>query len=240
MPEDLYARLHNRVGRRLSRTPYWATLNALLFTLFSTLFGLFGLLSSPQDGAVVVYCISLIWSLDLFAHVALLYRRSGARRATREKTIYEEVRDADDFLKLDADELVDLHSQLSNAIQRESWAFGRLMRNAWAYLLLWPGSMLALILITTLVSPQKLDGVFEVAFILALLGTFLLGFTLPVRQLFRRQNDLSDLHALYGAKPKRQITVEGAKAKRPVRIGDDGELVLEVGDNGRAEHQEKS
>ncbi len=229
MLEDIYIKVHKRVSRRLSRLPYLAAINALLFTLFTVPAGFLSYFLSPYgsiDG--VVYWTIVGWSFVLLAHVGYVYGHSAAREGLRERTVREEVFDAGDDLALSGDELMSLHRQLLEDVQTQPRLFRRLMFNALGNLLLWPGMLIAMVgLIRGTNDGAGSMNLFIMGFFVSLLGTLGLGFTLPIKQLFRKQAADDDVRAFYGAKRKRKVKPSSDPAVSDSAMGSDDELVQE-------------
>ena len=235
MRDDLYPKVRRRVERRLSGSPRAATLNALAFTIFAGPLALLSLYIRYNDGNPfgsvdgVVYWVCFFWSVILFADAGWLYWRSPTRASWREKRIEEEVSDVGDLVGLSADEMIGLHERLSDELQRGSDAYRRLMLNASANLMLWPGLLLGLWIAQGLVSPWLTSGaaLFTLALPFAIVGTLLLGLVLPLRALFASpRRERPDLHAIYGGKRKRDAEPSHEDAAAHLSdVGDDGELM---------------
>lgn len=213
MNDFLYEKVSKRVERRLSKSPRLAIINAFLFTLFTAPVGLwskFTHASGTIDG--VVYWVIVLWSIGLFAHIASLYIRSGARRNPREKIIQEEVLDAGESYQLEPDEMIDLHLRLSTDIEIQSKSIKQLMTIGISNLLLWPGTLILATLlynVAQIITEDRFGGFFNALLILSLIGSFVLGLMLPLRELRGKQSDHThDLYAIYGYKRKRSSAIE--------------------------------
>lgn len=213
--DAFYHKIRSRIERRFSKRPTLAILHALLFTVISVPLGLWGVISHPYSIDGVIYWTIFLWSILLFLHVGYVYLHSGAWSRRRERHIQEEVLDVGELYDFDEAEMLDLHLRLREDLQQQSNVFHRLMLNATGNLALWPGmlvGMLAFQWITRFISFDS--GLFSIGFrgllLLVLLGTFLLGFLIPVRQLWQIRGDTDEvnLRALYAYKRKRKMMPE--------------------------------
>ncbi len=225
MSDELYDRALNRVTRRLEKSPRLLTLHALLFTIFTVPAMIWDLGARAYGVNGGLYWFIWFWSIALFAHATFRYLRSGAARGYRERVIQEEVLDAGELFSLSEDEMVMLHVQLSDEVQVEARPFRRLMLNAAGNLALWPG-MLMIMLMFYRGIPISGGDPFRTGLFVSILGTFLLGLILPVRQIFIRapEEKHARLHTLYG---QRRGQKRKNASSQVMGIGDDGELVLE-------------
>jgi hypothetical protein len=218
MYDDLYETLRRRVQRRLSNLPRLATLNAILFSVFTVCVGISSMLSRPSgnmDGGV--YWIIFLWSLILTGQTLLNYRRSASLTAYREHVIYEEILDVGDTVDLSAQEMSMLHGRLAYELTRESPAVNRLLSVVLGNLFLWPGMLIVGLFLRF--SGVNLTFVLEQ---LPLVGTLLLSFAIPVQLLWRKSEQASTFQYSF-EKQKRKND-----APRRLVIGDDGEIVPEV------------
>ncbi len=228
MEDAFYLKLRARVERHLSKSPKSAIIHALLFTIVTVPLGLWGVFSHPVSVNGVIYWVIVLWSIVLFIHTRSLYLNSGASRGKREKYIEEEVLDAGETYDLDSDEMLALHLQLSDDIQKRSQNFKSPVLNALGNLILWPGMLVILLglLAAGIITEYNFSSIFRPALVAAILGTFLLGFLLPVRQLWQNQMSTEDLRTTYSAKRKRKDLSELERAERLMEVGDDGEIIL--------------
>jgi hypothetical protein len=241
MPDDLYAKILKHINYRLIHSSRSVTVLTLLFTLFTTIAGFLSIQTNP-NGIMngVIYWTIFIWSLVLFGSLSFMYSRSGARKQLRERYIQEEVLDFGDPYQLNQDEMIDLHLQLSHDIELQSRPFGRLLMIAAGNLLLWPGMLVFMLVIQH--STLNFTEIFRDGLIFSLIGSLLLGFAIPLRQIFAKQIDAdvtqdvyNDLRGIYGYKRKRDSLKNDVTAPRTV--GDDGELVLRPENNYKQNRQ---
>jgi len=231
MPVDVYNKILTRVERRLNTSPRLVILNALLFTIFSTIFGFQSVLTGTHavNGTIdgVVYWAIFFWSVIVCGHASFAYLNSGAWRRAREKHVQEEILDAEDIFDLDTDDMIQLHLEISEDIQQRSQVFKRLLLSTLGYAAMWPGALMVMLILRW--SPD-FTNLFHAVLLFSLTGTLLLGFTLPVRQLFKRsQKQVKSLSSIYGYKRKRK-RVQAANSRNSSellgKIGDDGEFVV--------------
>ena len=232
MRDDLYIRTHRRIQRRLSGPPRLGTLHALAFTAFTVPMALFtGVFMRSNALEFLVLGAIMSWSLLLFLHAGYGYLNSGARRRRRERMIQEEVLDAGDSFDLTEDEMIGLHTRLEETVRSESQAHVRLLANATANLLFWPGLVIAIPLMAVffgVMSSGSIDGMARILIALSAMGTCIAAGALPFRALRGAPPDETDnLRAVYGYKRKRALPVRHDEAAERLSIGDDGELIPE-------------
>jgi hypothetical protein len=233
MSDRAYLILQNRIERRLekSRTliPHMA-----LFTLYSVIFGTVSITMRPMgnmDG--VIYWSIFAWSVLVSMHTLYTYMRSGAWTATRERLVYEEVLEAGDEFHLSSEEMIDLHERLSDSIRKRSSTFNKLAAVGAGYFLLWPGSLIFLLILKWLIvgdglpeDSSTLTAISQIWQPLSLLGMLLLSMLLiPWRALLPQAKSRSDLYALYQGKSKRgaQLTIPEGESE----IDEEGEILPE-------------
>lgn len=230
MTDAIYKKTKDRVERRLSKLSRWPIMHALLFTLFTVPLGLVSLLIPPV-GSIngVVYWVVFFWSIALFLHIAYLFFQSGAWAQKRETYIKEELLDIGDSYDLIEAEYIALHLRISEEIEQQSQPFERLMINAFGNLLLWPGNLIAMLIVQRIVmNNADFALIFSGSLFLAVLGTLFLGLLLPVRAINpSTHQQLNALHRIYGYKPKRHTETLPETLPEAEGISDDGELILQ-------------
>lgn len=225
MTDPIYLKVREQVEGR-SGHPRFAALNALLFTLFTVIFGvgsLFTRLNGSIDG--VIYWIIFFWSIILFAHVGIVHVRSAARRKTRQTIIQQEVLKVGETYNLTPEEMIDIHLQLDADLQLRTQAVQRLFTIASGNLVLWPGLLLVSIILYNglhIISESAFVRFFTLLLQLGLMGTLVSGLGIPIRTLWQKPaQQTDDLRAIYGYKRKRELS---EPANQPIEENED-ELV---------------
>ncbi len=231
MDADIYNKILIRVERRLNTSPRFVILNALLLTIFSTVFGFYSVLTRVSydngTGAIdgTVYWAIFLWSIVVLGHASFAYLKSGAWQNSREKYIQEEILDLDDIFDLDEDDMIRLHLEVSAEIQQRSNIFKRLLLTSIGYAAMWPGMLIVMLFLRF--SPD-FGNLFHTGLLFSLVGTLLFGLTLPVRQILNRtQNQVESLNWVYSSKRKRKHGQVEIVDENSGMIGDDGELLLD-------------
>lgn len=211
MTDPIYVKIRGRIERRLSGTPHLVTVNALLFTLFTVPFGMVSVLTRTEDNIDgVIYLVILGWSIILLVHTGATYLRSGAWHKTRETFIQQEILDEGDTYALTPEEMIAMHLQLSADLQRNTQPIQRLLRVAIGNVVLWPGFLLVSTIFFNnleVVHNDNTTHFFTVLLQIALMGTLLLGFLIPVRELWQKtETQTDDLRTIYGYKRKRELS----------------------------------
>lgn len=232
--DDIRDKVQQRVERHLARSPLFATLNALLFTLFTATFGFFSALTHP-GGAIdgVIYWTIFFWSILVAIHSIIAFQQSGAWHRRRTRLIQDEVTDAGDTYQLTTDEMIELHLQTEEDIRKDASPFHMVLLNGVGNFALWPGGLVAMLIVQRF-SNQFGSGFtpldFRTGLMVMLIGTLALGFLLPLRELLlllpgselqRHQHDkTATLRALYGYKRKRHLSESEERLSDAAAEGD--------------------
>jgi hypothetical protein len=231
MVENPYFRIRGKIEHRLSK-PRGAILNAVLFTVYTVFAGFGSLMMSSGEGINPLIHISiLLWSIVLALHTGRDYLRSGAWTGAREKAIQQEVLEAGETLNLSEDEMIDLHQQLAEDVAaRAQPLFNKAAVVAAVNILLWDGVLAGILVYSRFASVSASS--FTYFTLLALVGTLLVGFTLPIGKVLREQRAREDLRAIYGKqKRKRQSELYAPEAYLSIRRVDDEGEVAENSEN---------
>jgi hypothetical protein len=246
-PDPTYTHLTRRIARRLHQSTLPLIINAVLFTLFTVIVGLSTTLNAATGTVVgAVYWLIFLWSVSLAVHSGYAFYRSGAWARRRERIIEQEVTDVAALTDFTADDLADLHLQLSAEFQESGRSFWLLVINGLGNLILWPG-LLVMLLIGSNIGVLAIETIFRPAILLAMLGTGALGL-LPLaalRQVIQQRGDrpvderdrLRDVYRTAG-RAKRKHDTDYVDLDRLVELGDDGELIMAADDAGAESAQE--
>lgn len=236
MPTHPYARVLRRVERRVGKTPYLAILHAALYTALVVPIGLLGILFAPSGAPIdgFVYLAIMAWSVLLGLHLGAVYLRSGLWPTHRERIIREEISDAGETDDLNEDEMVAMHRQLSQNLDKRARPYNRIALSAVGNLLLWPGGLVAIMFFSWLGFNYWYGTLPRLVLFMALVGTGVLGLFLPLGELIPKARPASEdeLRALYARKGKRDAFNADAYQDDDERAGrltlsSEGEFVID-------------
>lgn len=207
MTDRVYLILRNRIERHLEK-PRTLVPHMALFTTYTVIAGTMSIITRPTanlDG--VIYWSIFAWSVIVSMHTLYAYLRSGAWAATRDRLVQEEILEASEEFDLAADEMAELHNQLSADISQRSNIFNKLAAVGAGYFGLWPGTLILLFILQRLITSDAnivFQSFIELWHPLTLLGTFLLSSLLiPWRELLPQPKSRDQLYDLYRSKHKR-------------------------------------
>lgn len=210
----------------------FVTAHLSIFAAAVFFFGFSGLIQ-PYTSYLSQFAAALpvfvLWSLILPMHAGWAYLRSGAWDTTREQAVREQVlaisRDDD----LSAEEAVDLHRRLSDAVRQRSNAYMLLLVTALGHTLLWAGGVGLIILMLMMGMGGMISGYEVDLAALSMLASTGLGILLPLLLLWdERKRETGSVEDYYRTALKRKRVVEGidrlAAPDDDYMIDDDGEI----------------
>jgi hypothetical protein len=235
MNDELYKKLRRRVEYRLAKSPRYATINALLFSIFGIIAGVFTYFTTfdsmwgrwINEFSILAILAAVGWAGLTLLYSGSLFFQSGAWTRRRENLIQTEILDAMKSYDLDEDDWIELHLALSKDIDERSRPFRRLVYHAGINAVTWIGGLGGLWSLWFFFGSPDFD--YSMLYIILLpVITFATIFLLPVRQIFQKpEQNVEHLRALYSGKPKRAQAEADVDYSRLVQTGDDGELIFE-------------
>jgi hypothetical protein len=235
MNDELYKKLRRRAEYRLAKAPRYATVNALLFSIFGIIVGGFTYFTTfdsmwgrwMNEFSFLAMLAVVGWAGLTVLYTGALFFQSGAWARRRENLIQTEILDVMKNYDLDEDDWIELHLALSKDIDERARPFRRLVYHAGINAVTWIGGLGGLWTLLFLFGVPSFD--YSMLYIALLpVITFASIFVLPIRQIFQKpEQNVEHLRALYSTKPKRAQAENDVDYSRLVQTGDDGELIFE-------------